>query len=82
MKEKRDDTKLLILKAHRITGKSRVKVILKCSSNISAYLIVLVTLSCDDFVHSVRCFHSSPTNLSKIVRNTMSFKNAASDMTF
>lgn len=81
-KKRRMITKLLMLKTHWITGKSRVRIVLKWSSNISAYLIVLVTLCCDDFMHNIRCFHSSHTNLDKIVHSTISFKNAASDMTF
>lgn len=78
-------TKLSILKAHRITGKCGAKVVLKCSSSICAYFIVLDTLSCDDFMHSIkstRCFHSYPTNLNKTGSNTIFLKNATSGITF
>lgn len=76
-KETRMITKLVILKAHQITVKCRVKVVLKCSSSISGYFMVLDTLSCDGFIHSirnVRCFHSYSTNINKIVSNTILLK--------
>lgn len=63
-------TKLSVLKVHHITGERGVKVVLKSSSSICAYFIVLVTLGYDYFMHSIkimRCFHSYPTNLSKTV---------------
>lgn len=67
----------MILKAHQITVKCRVKVVLKCSSSICGCFIVLDTLSCDDFIHSIknmRCFHSYSTNLNKILSNTIILK--------
>lgn len=76
-KETRTITKLVILKAHQITVKCRVKVVLKCSSSICGCFIVLDTLSCDDFIHSIknmRCFHSYSTNLNKILSNTIILK--------
>lgn len=78
-------TKLSVLKVHCITGKCGVKVVLKSTSSICAYFIVLDTLGYDNFMHSIksmRCFHSYSTNLNKIVSNTISFWNAIIDFTF